>query len=84
MNRPLSLAIDIARFWLGLSVCERDSKRPVSFMERSSATVPLGCPNQKGELSLYALAKSAVAASPLCYSPSRGEGRNGRRLALAR
>ena len=37
-----------------------------------------------GEPSLYALAKSAVAVSQLCYSPSRGEGRNGRRLALAR
>jgi hypothetical protein len=70
------------------SVCERDSKRPISRsrggIERGSATAPLGCPNRKGELSLYALAKSAVAASQLCYSPPCGEGRNGRRLALAR
>lgn len=43
-----------------------------------------GAQTEKGELSPYALAKSAVAVSQLCYPPSCGEGRNGRRLALAR
>jgi hypothetical protein len=38
---------------------------------------------ETGELSLYALGKSAVAVSQLCYSPFHGEGRNSGRLALA-
>jgi hypothetical protein len=70
------------------AVCERDSKRvvgrPWTAWRGVRRRFLSGAQPEKSELSLCALAKPAVAASQLCYSPSRGEGRNGRRLALAR
>jgi hypothetical protein len=86
-NETVPLGDHIARFWVRSSRCARGirnaSVRP-RWVQRIPRRFLSGAYVKKSELSLYALEKSAAVVSQLCYSPSRGEGRNDRRLALAR